>query len=75
MANNNIWRVELALLWNDYTWSTEVFDVPYNEKKTDLENLNLFFGEHIATQPIYSGVVTFAVYNDAPEDDEVEVRR
>lgn len=73
MVKNEIWRVELALLWNDYTWTTETFDVPYNEKKTDLENLNLFFGEHIVTQPLYSGVVTFAVYNDAPEDDGVEV--
>ena len=69
----NTWRVELALLWNDRTWTTEIFDVPYNDKKTDLENLDLFFGQHIAAQPYYAGVVTYAVYNDAPED-EVEAR-
>ena len=68
------WRVELALLWSDRTWTTEIFDLPLDEDKDLDGNIAAYVLENLSKQKRYSGLVMAAVYNDAPEDRPEEVR-
>lgn len=61
------YKYELALLWDDRTWSREVFDIPIPEKLTIRQAIDAYFTEVIAPK---SGAILYVVYNDNPNAEE-----
>ena len=61
-------RVEVALLYEDKTWDTEVVDVPKNDDESFEDAVSRWFVMEATQLDCYRKVVQAAVYNTQPEE-------
>jgi len=61
------YKYELALLWGNGTWNTEIFNIPVPDNLTINQALDAYFTEVIAPK---SGAILYAIYNDNPNAEE-----
>lgn len=59
-------KMELALLYEDHTWDTEIFNIPLIG--TPEASATKFFYDELSKQTCYRNVVLVAVYNESAED-------